>query len=384
MLDYLNTRVIRYSSFFEWIQQEINDLEKKNPHHKFIFDCLKDKVSSLEEECKKLENIIDLKEERIYERAFPIIHFLDSEISGITEFYITAIQKETKNDLFIRDIMLEFVKRGGIYWIKDIIVSLESNYGIHAPIVDAPIIFGPFYQHVSLSGISLFQHELGHNVFYKNIDKLENELFSIVHSYFSNMGISSGPLDPMVRQERDKKIQMSTVYWNNERLNELFCDIYATYICGPSYYFSNIDVAIRTGTEPKLVDQNDEHPPWDTRIYACYKTLLEIHREEEVVKSMNNLWEKYLKIKKNDPLCNFTCSHNLIDKIVEGSIKNIKELLPSASPCCEPLLDHSELDKISSLTLKHILDNQLVKILKDPNNYPKWERNAFEAIQTRI
>ena len=68
-------------------------------------------------------------------------------------------------------------------------------------------------------------------------------------------------------------------------MNEIFCDIFATYICGPAIYYSNVDYAIKTDSNIFDVETQQTHPCWAVRVKSSYNTLLEIHKTDEIIRN---------------------------------------------------------------------------------------------------
>ncbi len=66
-----------------------------------------------------------------------------------------------------------------------------------------------------------------------------------------------------------------------ERLNKLFCDIFATYACGPAHYVSCVDMGLRDDSDPFQVKDGDVYPPLSARVYACHRSLTPGQRKEQ-------------------------------------------------------------------------------------------------------
>jgi len=133
----------------------------------------------------------------------------------------------------------------GLDWIKDLLVSLDRPYAIVPVFNEIPIIYAPMYQFSTLYGFSIFHHELGHSVF-KQFEGIGNNLNNVIIKHFEELKRSSGNLNPDQRNSRQKVIDYGIDYWvRGIKLNEIFCDIFASYACGPACYYSTVDTAIK-------------------------------------------------------------------------------------------------------------------------------------------
>ncbi|NEQ68804.1 MAG: hypothetical protein F6K21_25545 [Symploca sp. SIO2D2] len=139
-------------------------------------------------------------------------------------------------------------------------------------------------------------HELGHDVF-QNFKEIANNLDTKVKFYFNELRQKSGPIDPERKIERNRNIDEALQYWNTDRLNEIFCDIFGTFACGVAHYGSCIDMGLRSGQNPYEVNFSDEHPPLSARVSACYKALTLTQQAENTVTILHRAWENYVKLR---------------------------------------------------------------------------------------
>ena len=164
-----------------------------------------------------------------------------------TTLYLPAIRKESDEDLFLIKIILTLAKRGGLNWIDDFLI-LAGEHWITSPMRKrSHNICSVLPIYISLTDMPVFLHELAHSILQK-FDYLLLELDSMVTEYFSQKELSWNPLKPSDKQIRQELLIHSKDYWSFEKLTEIFCDVYATYVCGPAYYFFNVDKAIRVWT----------------------------------------------------------------------------------------------------------------------------------------
>jgi hypothetical protein len=188
-------------------------------------------------------------------------------------------------------------------------------------------------------------------------------------------------MSPEKRSARNKMIDSALAYWSAERLNELFSDIYATFVCGPAHYFSSVDVAIRIGRNPFRIHIADVHPPWAARTSACYRTLLPAHENEDKVQVIRRVWDSYASTQPKNTDYDFLCPGGLIEKIVDIAVKSIQQFIPNAQRYSKSLQDFQKIDETcSDKGLEDTLNERLMVLLSDPVRYGEWEKRVFNIL----
>ncbi len=381
MQEYLNSKVTEYSLLLDWIEHEVESIQKRSENHYYPIKYLQDEIAKLNKSLSRLRVITRIESPHLIRRALPIIHELEYQVSVITHYYIPALQRENKNDLFLRSLFLSTARRCGLPWIKDILVRLDGTHAIFPVLTDIPVIFAPPQQATRLSDMAGVYHELGHNVF-QRFKEIANNLAITVYQHFSELRQSIGPMSPEKRRARNRAIEDAINYWSIERLNELFCDIYASFVCGPAYYFSCVDMAMRIGSNPFRISTTDVHPPLATRVYACYRTLSPLYQEDDVIASIQNIWIAYTNIQQKESDFDFICANALINQFIDTAIRNIEQLLPEAQCYTMPLPNVRMLMEIpASESLENILNRGIKILLTQPSGYAEWEKNLFKILR---
>ena len=121
----------------------------------------------------------------------------------------------------------------------------------------------------------------------------------------------------------------ATQYWSESRLEELFCDIFATYVLGPAHYASFVDLALRTNYNPFRV-LPDAHPPLAARVRACYETLASAHRSEALVTTLHDAWAVHERGHGTNHEYALTCGNAVLDALRDEALRCIAAYLPSA------------------------------------------------------
>ena len=322
---------------------------------------------------------MELGQSRLLNRGLPIVHDIEYWIVIINYHYLPALQKEGKADLALRKLLLDSANRCGLFWIKDIAVRLDGPLGT-IPTPEAPLIIAPPSPGTSLLELPGLYHELGHDVFQK-FREIVSALSKAVSSHFNALRQKSGPIDPGRKAERDKQINEALQYWDKDRLNEIFCDIFGTFACGAAHYVSCIDMGLRSGENPYCVDLGDEHPPLSARVYVCYKALTPAQQNEQTVVLARQAWENHTKAHTSDYDFKLICAEQLLDSIVEVASRSIKELLPNAKRYEVQVPNGKELEQIPENTaLEDILNRAAMILMTRPEQYADWEKKVFEVL----
>ena len=381
MQEYLDSKVAEYSVLFEWIESEINKLRAENKNHAQLVDSLDSKYAELQESYERLKAILNLKSKRLVQRAIPIIHDIEYQILVLTYYYIPGLQRENASDLFFRDVVLSVLQRCGLSWVEDVLVRLDNHHAIFPTMTEMPIIFAPPQHVTSTSDMAALYHELGHDVF-QHFPAIVKNLARAVLVYFSQLRLSIGSMSPEKRSARNKMIDDAIAYLGDQRLNELFSDIYATFVCGPAHYFSSVDVAIRMGRNPFHINVADVHPPWAARTDACYRTLLPAHENEDKVQVIRRVWDSYASTQPKDTNYDFLYPGGLIEQLVDIAVQSIEQFVPDAQRYSKSLQDFTEADLFTEKNLENILNARLVLLLSDPARYGEWEKKVFSVLGT--
>ena len=381
MREYVNSKIMEYSLILDWIENEIGILQAKSVHPQII-SFLKNRVSYLKQSNGRLKAILNIGKNKVINRTLPIIHDIEYQIYILTCHYIPGLKREQESDLFLGNLLLSNVGRWGLSWVKDILVRLDGPHAVLPTLSEIPIIFAPPQQTNSLLDMTGIYHELGHIVF-QRFKEIADNLIETISGHFSEMMKEIGPMKPEKRTQREDAIKDAKDYWIIERLSEIFSDIYATYTCGPAYYFSCVDMIVKMGGNPFNICTTDVHPPGAARVHACYKTLLPAY-QEEITLLVRNMWDTYVKSYQRPTDFELKCADVLIDSIVETSIQNIKNLLPNARRYSSTISGLSEAGTLTpSDSLETILNKSLKILLKEPKYYPEWEKKVFTILHSK-
>jgi len=382
ILDYLKAKVADFNIILSWIEQEIEDLQSKSSNHTQLIFHLQGRINECRRLCRNLQVITHIGHPMLVTRTLPIIHDINWWTIIITWYYLPALRRENNADTEMRNILLDAAGRSGLTWIEDIAVRLDGAQATVSAITETPVIFGPPQHSVSLLGMAALFHELGHNAF-RRFPTIADDLAAVISDYFSEFQRQAGPLTPEEMAERNRTIDEALNYWKLERLDEVFSDIFATFVCGPAYYFSSVDMALTLAVNPFDVDLIDVHPPPAARVHVCHRALASHYLNEPLISLVRNTWNDYTRTVGRSSQFELTCALELLDRLVQSSVQSIETRLPEAKRYEHPLPVQTGLTEIPSDATLEILLNQGGQILlTKPECYADWEQEAFEALKS--
>ncbi len=380
MWDYLTSKIAEYSIIINWLEQKITALEVRS--HRELVRYLLSKIEELRTRHNRLCAIVRIRDDRLIPRALIKIHEIEYLAYVLKCFYISGLIRESEDDEFIRNLITSELQRLNLSWIRDILIRLDGPYATFLGLTTKfPIIIAPPIQAESLLQLTATYHELGHNVF-SHFDDIGNELANLVAQHFARLLLEAAPMQPEMRDTRSSQILAAVGHWSVQRLNELFSDVFAAYLCGPAYYISFVDIMIKLCDKPFLV--NDTHPSADARILTIHKALLQIHKDNEMVRRFHNFWDIFIENKEKPPIHDLIFAPNLLENLAEKSIELITQILTNTPRYSESVTYSPRIGRIlNSDSLVSILNKGVQILLYAPDSYLEWEEKALKNLKSR-
>ncbi len=382
MLEYVKAKVAEYAIVLSWIERELQKIDTERSDHHQLIIRLQSRLVEAQKLHDQLKTLARIENARLLRRAFPILHELEYVAFLLTSNYVPALQKEGEADRFLGQLVLATMRKCGLNWIKDTIVQLSGAHAIitGSSLVEIPLIFAPPQHAASFSDMPGLYHELGHNVF-ERFQSIADELSMTVTQHFAQFRKKAGPITPEQRYERDQSINDAIDYWGRERLNEIFCDIFATFVCGPAHYVSCVDMGLRDDRDPFWIEDGDVHPPLSARVYACYRSLSPGHRKERVVMAVHTAWRGHERLRTGNGVFDLVCSSVLMDRLVETSIRCIEQVLPTLKRYSRSLSQDKNIEQVSpESSLEDILNWGTHLLYTQSEGYASWERDLFREL----
>lgn len=381
MIEYIRAKTAEYQTTLGWIEGELRKLQSEKPEHSQLISGLISKMDEPKDILRKLVIISSLDPPRYIARAKTFIHEIQFWVIVLTYHYLPALHKEKAEDIGFRNLLLDISNRVGLSWIKDILVRLDGGHATLSVFDETPIFIAPPQQYVSLIDAPGIYHEFGHNTVcrFKNIIQI---LLVAVNNYYHSLQQKAGPLSPAQQKERQRFINAAIDYWDDMRLEELFCDIYATYVSGPAHYYSCVDMALREERDPYEVNFGDEHPPLAARVIVCKKGLPSTYDQCRLVGAINNFWSAHIANFNSNSYFDLICIDDLLDDLTNVAIGAIQQYLPHLRRFDEQIANlMSNSNGCSSL--EEILNVGTNLLLTQPHLYHDWEIATLTHLNSR-
>lgn len=375
---YLNSKIPEYEKKINWIDQKLTKLESKNSH-KATIKQLESISKELKNDLQIYKTILASGSQEILKRALSRLKYMEYNSIILSNFFIPALELENENDIKLGSFINRMSNELGINCIEDIIVRTDRSYATFPHIAECPIFYLPPER--NLLSMTALYHEFGHVIFRKEQDILD-KIANFVQNYYQNSLRNLGSISPEKRQNIIQRTERTINFWiNPRRINELFSDITAIYFCGSAYYFNWLDITIKTVSDPYLIDEADEHPPFAARVTIC-KFALE-HLQLKRGKEITRIWNEYRKhVTRKDYNYDLLCPDNFLKELCSFIIEIIENRFNEYKYQESDYSAGNPKDNdLFILTLSDILNVSFNKYIERPKEYPKWEKYVLSKLE---
>jgi hypothetical protein len=225
---------------------------------------------------------------------------------------------------------------------------------------------------LTLPGI---HHELGHSVFARD-RQFVRELGRVVDKFFDDEKKKLGPLAPKKRSEQEAAFDAAARYWSESQLAEVFCDVFAGYVCGPGNLISVTDLHLAEGPNPYLIS-NTMHPPGAARVSMCERALSPMQRGHALVRDTLGDWHNFVAKSTPDASYQRCCPPALLQILADRVNELIATHLPAVPRYTKPLTTLDEARVIpTQLPLEDAINAGHVVLLASPTEFPSWWKSA--------
>ena len=375
MTDYIELLKIETYAKLKWLNFEIKRISKHEIDHPSV---LRDLLKSGD----KINRFIHLAEINSTLPKSGITNQLIMEATKLeltldrAAAYISTLQRERDEDRLIRCIILDIIQKSGIS-TEDILVSLNAPFSTinYDPV---PLITGYPWSAFTFTDSAAFFHEIGHLVFLKYQD-IRYRMIEIVENFFQQYEKKNSGIKKNRNEDAKKMTKRAMSYWGEPRLDELFADIYATFISGPIYYENVINMVMKENGSHFDLKELDEHPPSGVRAQVCELVCSGHWLGSKEFISLKDVFNKIRSNAKIPYETGIICSINLLKELVSTSIQSIYDYVPGAI-IFEPasLEEGKSSDKIPFF-VKTLYNGLSIK-LKNKEKYNLWEKDAIGEI----
>lgn len=375
-LGYLAAKANEYSTISDWVEQELLQVDNFQSKHPYLHHELTARISDARHRVRQLRTIVLLNRPGLVPRGVSVVNQLQWDVYLLSENYLPALKKEGQRESRFATVALDAAHRCGFSSIREILVSLSGGHAILSALPVSPLLFVPPHQVVTLLDIAGIYHEFGHVAFITH-QQIGDVLTQTVTGHFRALEQAAGFLSPDERAKRHDQIRKAEQYWILSRLEELFCDIFASYVVGPAHYYSCVDMAIRWGDHPYEIDIADVHPPIGARVSVCRMALSPEQSISEVSEKSSGLWQYYAGARQTTADYRLFCDENLLREVVDQSIRTLTSLRYQRYSRTNYDLNRQA---AADVNLEELLNDSALMFLRDSAGYAAWERPLVEAL----
>lgn len=377
MRNYVEAKINEYREKLAGQRAMLTQLDIRGEHAN-ILEQLRSVCAASELALERTHKALELGLPQLLRRHQVNLTRVRARLELLEEWYLPVLLSEGDEECAVTRIVTQLLNQLNVGHLKDKVVSFSRALSMYPGLQNNPIFFMPRYTFSSLLDWTGLYHEIGHAV-YQNDPQIAGLLSKAVFSYCQEQLRNLPALSTSQLDERADRIRQTFLYWNKYRLEELFCDIFATAVAGPAHLLSWIDVSLTSPQNPYEINLADEHPPHAVRTEACMLGLDEGYADSPLKKSICGLWDEFLQRRPKPPLYKQLCPFSLIMGIVQNAKTEIvrhgfpifrKALpLPPDSLSYEATNDLQELVNIAAVNFRFA-----------PSNFSDWQRKITSKL----
>lgn len=362
------------------LHERLEQCPRPNGQHAIVLERLEAFLADFASELLTIQPVI-------HDAAFRSL--LDYTVNRISIFlfivetqYLRGLATPSKEELFLRSILLSCCKRLGLDWIEDMTVQGSGELAIYPefrkslaiPAFHTPT--GLLDSFLSLPGV---YHEFGHSVFARFTSLLAS-MRRVVHTHFQQLVRQLGPMQPALRAAQINRFQQAENFWTDRCLEELFCDLFAQYIGGCANVVSLIDLSMAKGAPTFDMDSSD-YPPDAARVRACASVLTANQAAEAATKHLLEEWEEYSQRFSDSQFYRDACSENLLGQLGQAAFTGLSSEMPNLPKNEAPPPDvQVAFTPVQSLTLEEAIQRGCAVLAWNRDNFESW----WEDARTRL
>ena len=371
---FCSAKLAEQEESLKWLQAELTRLRVLNLPHRHLLDLLHTKTTDAQDTLVILRALHSTRSASAY---------VLSGLNSISLFFasiadrVAGLGNQTPPEIQARAMILGVCNRLRLDWIQDVLVRFGQAYAIRVFFgrdPSAPILYAPpclMHQFLSLPGI---HHELGHSVWW-HFPQLAPMLKGVVDDFLGRQLRQLGPALPAKRSRRETDWDVVRGFWSNERLCELFCDMFASYVCGCGNVASLIDLA--TSGSGKPLESEDEHPPAAARVEASFFALTQPQQASPLAQTIMMEWRQELATKTPPAEYRYACDPALLQLLAQATVDSLSRLAPLVPRFAGlPTSGDTGVLPDGTWTLEQVINHGMAVILNAPGAFDGWWTEA--------
>jgi hypothetical protein len=378
MPSYRIAKTAELDILFDWLADQLRQLRQANPDHRVILDHLDQQYNQAENRLALLQTLLALKDPNFDKRADKLAHDLSRYVVPTANHYIAGLQRQGPEDRRVREVLLRLCQRLRLDWIQDILVCLRRDLALLAEyrgIFAIPVFFGPPHLLETILEVPGIYHEFGHSVFARD-DVFLREMSSIVKRHFAQLKQQAGPMPPPQKALRDQELDRAANSWSALWLAEVFCDLFAGYVCGPANLASMVDLGRAQGFPPYLLASNS-HPPNCARVLASCFALSDQQRQHPTVQKIHDAWQNFARGFTPGQDYKLRCAEDLLRSLADAVNALIARHLPNIPRYTKMPADLAAARSVKAgIELEDLINAGVTILFEAPHEFPKWQQSS--------
>ncbi|WP_412467101.1 hypothetical protein [Pedobacter sp. KLB.chiD] len=298
-------------------------------------------------------------------------------LSKIENVVIAAMSRKSPDDDFVNKLVQEICSEINYPLPPPVASCLSQKYYHIYP--DYGLICIPLLESEFVLHIPDLYHELGHPLIELANPKVE--AFQTNLGYF-NLTVKKHFDEEIKRREINKldtgvfdPIYIYKDSWLQKWSVEFFCDLYATYMLGPAYLWSNLHMCTKMSWDLCKTPTHEitTHPAGDARMRCCLIALEQIGFKEEA-KQIKLKWDEFMKIIGQKPSSEYFIAfpEKILKSAAEFCLTGVMQIgCQVASP--------SNSDKVNRL-----LNDSWKEFWKNPQTFYEWEKKTVAEFKSTL
>jgi hypothetical protein len=362
----------------EWLRTQLTDLRKQALPHQVMLDRLDARLAQEAAILRQLEIAVVTGGMEIY--ADVLTERLARSFGAMAEHYLAGLMHQTARELRWRETLLAEIRRLRLDWIQDLLVRLSRELAVVTALRNdssIPVLFAPPNQQETFFSLPGLYHEFAHCVerFYPHIIA---RLQQVVAEHFTAEKAKVGPLPPRVLKQTLLELDEAASFWDQTRLAEIFCDVFAGYVCGPANILSMIDLARTQGGPQTSTDLS--YPPYAARVEACFAALEAAQQQDPLAGEAIAQWRAVVARETPGNFYWRCCPPELMAKLATACNQEIAACQPN-TPRHTALLPSLADARVAvpGDQLREVIAAGMVILWKAPNEFQGWKATVLPA-----
>lgn len=348
--------------------------KKLQPEIETYIDKVEAELKSLQSRIEQLLSDPDFGANYLLKNQIQQYRRYSETLSIIEAEPITVLDQYNNRDYYLYYFLKLFCQQIG-YPEKSPLVSTHSTDSFFVDL-SSEIIHLPLCEDCFLLALPDLIHELGHLFYDRNSTEIEQSFYSYLNKYIQKE--KNKAKNDNSSKSYQKKFDSLGQAWMQEYIIEFSCDIFATYLVGTAYAWSNLRLILESNDQiyhPGF-GKYSTHPADEARMRAILITLEELQGSNST-KTIIKQWEdlkSQVFTQQQEMEYDYCYPNPLLIKLAKIIINLCQN---------DNLISYYQhLQTGNNLSL--IMQQAWIEFHKDSQKYPEWETQKIKVIKSNF